>query len=123
MKTGTIKKAFFLCCLALLALSPLLVMSKGKGKLVGLQTGMVSGKVFKPDMSACKNARVEIDMGSGNVLSVNTDDQGFYYFSGVPTGTSYTVKAKKEKFKNAKKTGVSVSAGKSTTVNLTLRAK
>jgi hypothetical protein len=52
----------------------------------GIQTGSISGQVFKPDLKACPEADVKVKLGKGINLQAKTDKKGMYLFSGVPAG-------------------------------------
>lgn len=85
------------------------------------QTGTVSGKVFKPNFTACPDAKLELVMSKDSKLQAKTDAGGQYVFAGVPVGSNYTITASKEGFQPGTKSGVSVISQKTTTVNLVLK--
>jgi hypothetical protein len=86
-----------------------------------VQTGTVSGKVYKPGNAACADAQVELVMSESSKLSTKTDANGAFIIAAVPAGANYKVTASKAPYKPATKTGVTVTASKTTTVNLTLK--
>ena len=85
------------------------------------QTGTLSGKVYKPGNVACADASVELVMSKDSKLSAKTDASGSYIIAGVPAGANYTLTATKAPYKPATKTAVTVTAQKTTTVNLVLK--
>lgn len=95
--------------------------SQISGQSKGIQTGTISGRVFKPNLSACPEAKIEVDLGAENKIQGKTDEKGFYMFPAIPSGTGYILTASKEGFKSVRSKKIKVSPGKNTTVNLTLK--
>lgn len=84
----------------------------------GLQTGYIDGKVFTSTFpySPIQGSRVRI---LGNVtFSQSSASDGSYFQGSVPVATNYAVQAMKVTKVGTQKTGISVEAGKTTTVNL-----
>jgi len=113
-----------ICAMALLLLATSFLASdwvKVQKSDKGIQTGSISGKVFQPDLKACPEAKVEVKLGKWNKIKGKTDSKGMYFFSKVPAGTDYSIKASKGDLSKTVK--VNVTAGKNTTVDLVLAKK
>jgi hypothetical protein len=113
------KKVIYIAVAALLMLTGDYARAVNSGP--ASQTGTVSGKVFTPASVAAADARVELVMSKDSKLSAKTDTSGYFIFAGVPVGANYTLTATKLPYKPATKTGVSVTAQKTTSVNLVLK--
>jgi len=90
---------------------------------IGVETGTISGRIFKPNLTGLAHADVWIDLGDDNKIYGESDDDGFYFFSGVPAGTGYDVCAKKlPNWCKKCQHDVDVTAGENTTVDIVVVA-
>jgi len=83
----------------------------------GTQTGNISGRIYTPTYTGAATSSLVIDMGAGGKVYATTDSSGYYTVTGVPVGTGYNVDGSKQGYTLSHKTGNSVSAGLTTTVN------
>jgi hypothetical protein len=84
-------------------------------------TGTVVGTITDPSGAVIPGAAVTLSNASAGVtLRAQTNDTGSYVLQNVPPGT-YTMTASKQGFSVAKASGVLVSVGTQTTLNLTLK--
>jgi len=86
----------------------------------GVQTGDISGRIYRPNLSAAPNAPVWIDLGGGVKKFVHADSSGWYLLQALPAGTNYTLESSLNGFTKKTRTAVAVSAGVNTAINLTL---
>ncbi|HEU5022494.1 MAG TPA: carboxypeptidase regulatory-like domain-containing protein, partial [Bryobacteraceae bacterium] len=109
-----------LCTLALLsALSGVFVISTPV-RAQSLISGDIAGVVTDPSSAVISGAEINLtNTGTGAAQNVTTDDNGLYRFSLLKPG-HYTVTAKKENFKTAQKTGLTVLVGKVLTADFQL---
>jgi len=86
----------------------------------GVQTGVISGRIFKPNLSGAGSAAVQVKIDANNKIYGKTDSDGFYMFSAVPAGTGYSVIAIKSGYTKTKKDNINLTAGTNKTVDLVL---
>ena len=86
----------------------------------GMQTGTVSGRVFKStNLDGLPGATVRLKLGEDDYLFTETDTDGFYAFTAVPAGTGYCVRAWKDPhWLPDHQCGVDVSVCQNTSVDL-----
>jgi parallel beta-helix repeat protein len=88
----------------------------------GIQTGTIAGKVTKSDgVTAISGATVEALLGYSVIASTTTATDGTYQLTNLSTGT-YSVRASASGYVTKVVSGYVVSAGQTTTVDLTLSA-
>lgn len=89
---------------------------------IKFETGTIQGNVY--DIAGTPLPNVTVSLENPRIFekskSTLTDSNGFFIFTSVPAGSSYTVRAEVEGFKGARKDGVSVSPGSSEIVNFNL---
>lgn len=59
----------------------------------------VSGRVTAPDGRGLRNAVVSLTDGQGNVRTVTTSSFGFYSFTDIPVGQSYTMRVSSKRYR------------------------
>ncbi len=90
-----------------------------------IETGTIQGNVY--DIAGTPLPKAMVTLENPRIFkepkATSTDTNGFFSFSFIPAGFSYTVSAQLEGFISAKKDGISVTAGSTEIVNFNLETK
>lgn len=91
------------------------------GLLAQQGTGMIAGSVTDSQEAMIAGARVEVvTVATGAVFRTQTNEQGLYTAPGLPVGR-YEVRAEREGFKKAVRSGITLQVGQTAQVNLVLQ--